>query len=128
MGAMSVPVGLDELRDAVGRFGPLPYLLTTGADGRPHAVSVHVSWEDATLVARAGRRTVANAADRPLVSLLWAPVADDGFSLIVDGEAAVDGDRVAVRPGRAVLHRQAAAEGEASASDCVAVLNHTVQH
>lgn len=125
---MSVPVDMEELREAVGRFGPLPYLLTTGADGRPHAVSVHVEWDGAVLSARAGKRTVGNAAERRLVSLLWAPVSDDGFSLIVDGEAAVDGDRVAVRPARAVLHRQASPAGEASSSDCVAVLNHTVAH
>ena len=125
---MSVPVELEKLRQSVERFGALPYLLTTGADGRPHAVSVHVRWDGDRVVARAGRRTVANAADRPLVSLLWASVDDDGFSLIVDGTATVEGDEVSVRPGTAVLHRQASAPGEASVSDCVGVLDHAVQH
>lgn len=125
---MSVPVSLEKLRESIERFGALAYLLTTGGDGRPHAVSVHVSWDGDEIAARAGRRTVANAAERPLVSLLWAPVADDGFSLIVDGAATVISDRVSVRPTTAVLHRQASAPGEASASDCVGVLDHATRH
>ena len=125
---MSVPVDLEKLRESVERFGALPYLLSTGADGRPHAVSVHVAWDADRIVTRAGRRTVANAAERPAVSLLWAPVSDDGFSLIVDGSATVEEDRISVRPTTAVLHRQASAPGEASASDCVGVLDHVAQH
>ena len=125
---MSVPVDMEKLRESVERFGALPYLMTTGEDGRPHAVSVHVWWEGDEIAVRAGRRTVRNASERPLVSLLWAPVADDGFSLIVDGAATVDGDRVVIRPTTAVLHRQASAPGEASVSDCVGVLDHAVQH
>lgn len=125
---MSVPVSLEKLRESIERFGGLAYLLTTGGDGRPHAVSVYVEWDGDEISARAGRRTVANASDRPLVSLLWAPVSDDGFSLIVDGAATVDSDRVSVRPTTAVLHRQASAPGEASASDCVGVLDHAAQH
>lgn len=125
---MSVPVELEKLKESVDRFGALPYLLTTAADDRPHAVSVHVSWEGAELVVRAGKKTLANAVARPLVSLLWAPVDGDGFSLIVDGTAAVEGDRVSVRPSRAVLHRQASPPGEASVSDCVGVLDHVVDH
>jgi hypothetical protein len=47
--------------------------------------------------------------------MLWAPVEDGGFSLIVDGRASVDGERVVLRPEKAILHRQAAGGG----SDCV---------
>lgn len=125
---MSVPVELEKLRKEVGRFGSLPFLLTTAADGRPHAVSVHVGWDGDHLVARAGRRTVGNVADRPLVSLLWAPVDEDGFSLIVDGTATAEDDQVSISPSTAVLHRQASPPGEASASDCVGVLDHAAQH
>ena len=125
---MSVPVELEKLKESVDRFGALPYLLTTAGDGRPHAVSVHVSWDGPELAVRAGRSTVANATARPLVSLLWAPVDEDGFSLIVDGTAVVDRDRVSVRPLKAVLHRQASPPGEASVSDCVGVLDHVVKH
>lgn len=126
---MSVPVELAKLRESIVRFGPLAYLVTSGADSRPHVVSVHVGWEEGgRLTARAGKRTAQNASERPLVCLLWSPVDEEGFSLIVDGTAAVDEDRVVVRPEPAVLHRQAAASGEASASDCVTVLDHARQH
>ena len=126
---MSVRVGLEKLRESVDRFGRLAYLVTTGADGRPHAVSVHLEMTgEGALVFRAGKRTTANAADRSLVCILWSPVDDDGFSLIVDGTAAVDGDRVTVQPEAAVLHRQAAEPGEAARSDCVGVLEHTSTH
>jgi hypothetical protein len=125
---MSVPVDLEKLRESVERFGALAYLLTAGADGRPHAVSVHVQWDGDAIAARAGRKTVGNAAERPLVSLLWSPVGDDGYSLIVDGAAEVDADVVSIRPTTAVLHRQASAPGEPSASDCVGVLDHVSRH
>lgn len=123
---MSVPVALDRLRDEAGRFGPRPYLLTVSADGRAHAVSVAVAWDGDELVMAAGRRTVANAADRPHVSLLWPPHEPDGYSLIVDGEAHVsagpDGAGVAVTPTTAVLHRSAPNPGagaSACGSDCI---------
>ena len=122
-------MGLEKLQEAVDRFGHLAYLVTAGADGRPHAVSVHLELTgEGTLAFRAGKRTSANAAARPLVCVLWSPVDEDGFSLIVDGSASVEGDRVTVRPETAVLHRQAAAPGEAARSDCVGVLEHTSTH
>ncbi|HET6794621.1 MAG TPA: hypothetical protein VFH45_09275 [Acidimicrobiales bacterium] len=117
---MSVRVELDQLRAEVHRFGALPYLLTVGGDGRPHATSVHASWEGERLAVRAGRRSLANAGERPDVTLLWAPVEPGGHSLIVDGAAAVEGDRVLVGPTSAILHRTAAAgPDEPAASDCV---------
>lgn len=112
---MSVGVELDRLHEEVARFGATPYLLTVSDEGRPHATSVSVSWDGDVLVAGVGRRSASNVSARPDVSLLWAPVEDGGFSLIVDGAASVDGETVAVRPARAVLHRQAAGGG----SDCV---------
>ena len=113
---MSVGVELDRLHEEVARFGATPYLLTVSDDGRPHATSVSVSWADGTLVAGVGRRSAANCADRPDVSLLWPPVEEGGFSLIVDGAASVDGEQVTVSPARAVLHRQRA---DGPGSDCV---------
>lgn len=117
---MSVPVELADLREETTRFGPTPYLLTVGADGRPHAVSVQVGWQDDVLVARAGRRSVANASERPEVTLLWSPVEAGGYSLILDGSATAAEGRVSVRPGRAILHRSAATgPGDPAASECV---------
>ncbi len=113
---MSVGVELARLHEEVARFGHHPYLLTVADDGRPHATAVTVRFEGDDLVAGVGRRSAANVGQRPDVSLLWAPVDDGGFSLIVDGTGTVDGEEVAVRPERAVLHRQRADGG---GSDCV---------
>lgn len=123
---MSVAVGLDKLRDEVERFGPVAYLLTVADDGRPHAVSVRVSWEGDALRAAAGRTTAANARQRPAVSVLWPSVDGDGegYSLIVDGQAEVGDERLTVRPTRAVLHRsrQVVDAAVEPGSDCVTVL------
>ena len=123
---MSVSVDLDRLREEVGRFGSSPYVLTVSDDGRPHAVSVIVEWSGEDLVLGAGRRTAANAEERPAVSLLWSPYEPGGYSLIVDGAATVDTSaepaRVTVRPEKAILHRsQPGASQSGCGSDCVPV-------
>jgi hypothetical protein len=122
---MSLPVGLDELRDEMARFGSAPYVLTVRDDGAPHAVAVSVSWDGDRLATAVGARTAANAAARPRVSLLWPPREPGGYSLIVDGSAEVDGELLRVAPSRAVLHRPAAGNSPASehcASDCKRLL------
>lgn len=122
---MSVGVELAQLAEQVERFGTTPYLITVGADGRPHAVSVHMGWDGDRLTLRAGRSTVANAGERPAVTLLWSPVDGGGFSLIVDGTAEVTGDRVLIAPTGAVLHRQVSAgPDEAPVAACEPVYNH----
>jgi hypothetical protein len=112
---VSVPVSIDRLRVAVEEFGPAPLLLTVSEDGRPHAVGVVVDWVGDELQATVGRRSAANAAARPLVSLVWAPHEEGGYNLIVDGDARVAGgsggeadQAVVVAPTKAVLHRAAA--------------------
>ncbi|HYC57099.1 MAG TPA: pyridoxamine 5'-phosphate oxidase family protein [Candidatus Binatia bacterium] len=106
---MSVPVTLEALREQVRRFGTTTYLLTVADDGRPHSVAVSVAWDGDDLIMKCGRRTLSNVAARPLVSLLWPPVETGGYSLIVDGDAAVRDQggeaRAVVRPTRAVMHR-----------------------
>jgi hypothetical protein len=126
---MSIPVELEKLRDEAERFGAAPYLLTTSDDGRPHSVSVAAAWEGGTLVAKTGRRTAANAAARRLVSVLWPPREAGGYSLIVDGDASVEGSgedaRVVVRPTRGVLHRPAASPAaipDGCSADCKPLL------
>jgi hypothetical protein len=119
----ALTVGLDALRARVDEYGPAAYLVTVGDDGRPHIVSVRTAWEDDRLVAGAGRTTAKNAGSRPGVSLLWPrPIA--GYSLIVDGAAAIRGEgveaAVTIEPARAVLHRVVDADGEGPS--CVTVL------
>jgi hypothetical protein len=123
---VSTPVGLDRLREEVARFGLSPYVITVEEDGRPHAVAAGVGWSGDELTAQVGARTAANAADRPLVSLLWPPSEPGGYSLIVDGAAEIDGDRLLFAPSKAVLHRAKVGgpppELGACGSDCVPVL------
>jgi len=121
---MSVPVETAALADAVARYGDAAFLLSSGEGGGPHAVAVRVRWDGGALTTRAGKTSRANIQRRPEVTLLWAPVDDDGYSLIVDGAAtAGDGDAVRVTPLRAVLHRNPARRPEDEpGSECVTVL------
>lgn len=116
-------VDLAALADTMADYG-LAYLLTVSDDHRPHAVSVQpVLRERALRIGAAGRRTLANLTARPDVTLLFPPSQPDGYSLIVDGRARLDGDLVSVEAAHAVLHRPADhAADRASAScgnDCV---------
>ena len=113
---MSVAVELDRLRDEIARFGASPFLLTVDDDGRPHATVVAGTLEGDRFRAGVGRRSASFADARPSVSLLWPPVEPGGFSLIVDGTAAVEGEEVVVTAARAILHRRRA---DGPGSDCV---------
>lgn len=118
---MSIPVPVERLREALAERGDAAYLLTVSDEARAHAVHAPVRWDGDVLVVEAGKRTLANAAARPGVSLL-APVRSPGdYSLIIDGTAVVAGSEIRVTPTNAVLHRPAAAPDPASACghDCV---------
>jgi hypothetical protein len=117
---MSVSVDLAELIEALADFD-YAYLLTVNDDGRPHAVAVAPRVADGELVfGDLGRRSVANTASRSNVSLLFPPREVGGYSLILDGDATVDGDLVRVTPVTAVLHRPAQPGGVQPAEGCVA--------
>ena len=125
---MSIPVALEGLRAAIEERGGSAYVLTVSDDARPHAVHVCVRWDRDVLAADVGKRSAANAAARPTVSLLFPVRADGDYSLIVDGTAVVaageNGHRLLVTPTKAVLHRPAAAPDPASPceADCVPLL------
>ena len=107
---MSVAVAIDRLAEQVDALGPRAYFISFGADGKGHVVSVMVRLEGAALAAEVGRTTRANLGANPSATVLWPPTGDDLYCLIVDGTADLgDGDLVAVRPDRAVLHRLAGA-------------------
>ena len=125
---MSIPVGLDRLRTAVDERGSRAYVLTVSDDGRPHVVHAPVAWQDERLATEVGRRSAANATARPAVSLLFPVRGDDDYSLIVDGTATVDGQRLLVTPTKGVLHRPAPATEPAAsgcAADCVPLVSTT---
>ena len=53
---------------------------------------------------------------------MWPPVEPSGYTLLVDGTAAVDDSTITVTPNKAILHRPAAGpDGERAGSDCVPV-------
>jgi hypothetical protein len=85
---MSDKVELERLLEVSAGFGTTPMLLTTDADGRPRASAVAVTWDGEVATVRAGHRSVANAAERALVSLLWPAPPGERFALLVDGEVA----------------------------------------
>ena len=120
---MSIAVPVDDLAATVARFG-FAYLVTIGDDGRPHVTAVSpVATDHGLVVADLGRRTRANLAARPVVTLVWPPSTADGYSLIVDGDSALSGGALVVTPTRAVLHRPAPAPapGPGCGADCVEV-------
>ena len=125
---MSIPVPLEGLRAALAERDGSAYVLTVSDDVRPHAVHVPVRWEGDVLAADVGKRSAANAAARPAVSLLYPVRTDGDYSLIVDGTAVVESPqgapRLLITPTKAVLHRPAAAPDPASpcSADCVPLL------
>jgi pyridoxamine 5'-phosphate oxidase-like protein len=104
---VSIAVALTEIAAAAEPYGDAAFLATGGEDGRPHLSHVRVRFVDNQITLAAGRRSRANAADRPRVVVLWPPHEPDGYSLIVDADAAAAGDELVLTPTSAVLHRPA---------------------
>jgi hypothetical protein len=109
--AMSVRIELDVLADEVPCWG-FGYLTTVSDDGRPHIIALTPSVADASApVLRfdaGGGRACRNAAQRSDVAVVFPPAAhSDGFSLVLDGSATVDGAFVDVAVTSALLHRPA---------------------
>ncbi|MEO8692806.1 MAG: hypothetical protein ABI658_04765 [Acidimicrobiales bacterium] len=102
---MSIAVALDHLGDEMARFGASAFVLTTSDDGRPHISHVVVTHDGGVLTCTVGRRSAENAATRAQIAVLWPPHEADGFSLIVDADAAVEGSQLRMTPTKAVLHR-----------------------
>ena len=103
---MSIAVALEDLPAKVAEY-PWCYLVTTGEE-RPHLLAVKPSVVDGGLRCATGHSSRANVVQHPLVVLIFPPVHSEGFSMIVDGAAEVNGDGVVVTPTWAVLHRPAA--------------------
>lgn len=82
---MSVGVELAKLLRVAAGFETVPMLLTTDDDGRPRASAVDVTWAGDLATIRAGHRSLRNAAERELVSLLWPAPPRQRFALFVDG-------------------------------------------
>lgn len=108
---MSIDVALADLPGRIGTRSGQAYLVTIRGT-RPHVVAVAPAVRDGTIVVGAGRRTSANIADNPEVTLLWpTDGTDTTHTLLVDGTAAAaaDGETLVVTPTSAILHRVRAA-------------------
>ena len=116
---------LEALAEQVSIEGPHALLVTVNEEDRPHAVAVEVTVDAGRLRAGAGSRTAANITRRPGVSLVWPSLVPGSYSLIVDGDAAVDGAEVVVEPSRAVRHRTpvGASGADPDAPSCITVLD-----
>jgi hypothetical protein len=108
---MSVAVALDELARRLDEYGVHPFLVTCGADARPHVTSVTVGFDGEVFSLSAGRTSSANVVHHPTATLLW-PGTGGPYSLIVDGASRSVDDTNVLEPTRAVLHRLAAAPAD----------------
>lgn len=120
---MSIDVSLRRLANTLTQYH-FAYLLTVGDNERAHVVAVHPALvKDLLVVGNPGRKTHANLAAHPLVTLVWPPTDPSDYSLIVDGVGSMRDDKLAITPTRAVLHRpappQATATGPGCKSDCI---------
>jgi hypothetical protein len=113
---VSVPVDLHAVEATAATLGDEALLTTVTAAATPHIVSVTVHWHDGRVEVGAGRRTAANVAEHPAVTLLWPERYEDAYRLIVDGDATVDATgaepTIVVTPTFAVLHRIAGTAGD----------------
>lgn len=105
---MSIAVPLEELAGRLTEY-PWAYFTTVSGDGRVHVVAVAPDYADGAFEVAVGRTARTNIVVRPEVTMVFPPPSGTGFSLIVDGSAEIDGDRVRVVPTWAVLHRPAIA-------------------
>lgn len=109
---MSFAVEPQDLASVAAEHGPTAFVLTVGDDGRTRIIHVKVDIDDRGVIkAVVGRGAAANAVARPDVVVLWSPAAD-GFSLIADGVASVDGEPrpdtpITIEVFSAVRHRPA---------------------
>ena len=107
---MSIEVPLDELAATMSRYG-FAYVVTVSDSGRPHLVAVRPVVSGDELSVSVGRTSLANAAARPEITLVFPPVDEGGFSLVVDATASAGANSesggLRLTATWAVLHRPA---------------------
>ena len=107
---MSIAVEIDDLPAAIEQQIGWCYLLSVTDEGQARVIAIEPQWAvGGVLQSEVGGRTAGNVRARPEITLVFPPAAADGYSLIVDGTAAVDGNVVSFEPFTAVLHRPAIA-------------------
>lgn len=114
---MSQVVASDALEQTLAGYG-IAYLITIGADIRPHAVEVRAEFDAHRFrITEAGNSTRRNIGARNTVTLLWPPLDPGGYTLLVDGTATLTDHGIDIVVTRAVQHR-AATENSQTVSSC----------
>jgi hypothetical protein len=113
---VSIVVPLDELGARTAEY-PWGYLLTVGDNGVARCLAVPAVLVDGAYETEVGEGTAQNLAARPAAAMVFPPPDGTGYSLVVDGIAAVDGRSVRLVPETAVLHRPALVARMPSAPD-----------
>jgi hypothetical protein len=105
---VSIAVTIEQLMAEIDQWG-FGYLLTVSDDSRTHLLALRPRVSgDVLRFDAGGGRACRNAEANPQVSIVFPPGEhSNGFSLVVDGEATVEGNEIDVRPMSAVLHRPA---------------------
>ena len=114
---MSIKVELADVQAVAAQQMGFAYLLTVTDKETPHLVAITPVFGTGEITCDAGKTSCANAVARPAVSLLWPPTVASDYSLIVDGNATVEGSTIRIAPTRAVRHRPAPGGG----NDCAPV-------
>ena len=104
---MAHPVSFDDVKRRVVEFGVRATIITVTADSKPHVVTAVLEIDDDRLVTHVGKRTCANLAERPQLTLTWLPTDGDEYQLILDGHA----DRVGEPDERGVSELAIEIEG-----------------
>ena len=121
---MSKPVDMQVLAKTVSEYG-FAYLITIADGDRIHTSPVQPALSGDRLVVPApSSRVRQNTGQRPKVSLVWPPAEPNGYSLIVDGAAELEGDDLRVVPSRAILHRPeilTPPDGDSCVADCIEI-------
>ncbi|MEO7122587.1 MAG: hypothetical protein ABI400_05630 [Lacisediminihabitans sp.] len=121
---MSKPVDMQVLAKTVAEYG-FAYLITIADGDRIHTSAVQPTLAgDDLYVPTPSSRVQKNTGQRPKVSLVWPPREPDGYSLIVDGAAQLEGENLRVVPSRAILHRPEAIappDGDSCVADCIEI-------
>jgi hypothetical protein len=121
---MSKPVDMQVLAKTVADYG-FAYLITIAEGERIHTSPVQPTLVGVDLLVPApSARVQKNTEQRRQVSLVWPPREPDGYSLIVDGGATLEGDNLRVIPSRAILHRPeviAPPDGDSCVADCIEI-------
>ena len=103
---MSIKVAIEDLPAAIAERGSAAFICTVSDPPVTHLTHVEIALVDGRLECTTGRSSRRNAGERASVVVLWPSRGLDDLSLIVDGDAVVTPDGLAITPTGAVLHRR----------------------